>query len=411
MRFSVPLLLATVTAVSCLPSRTLSPAPTTTPIHDRREQISSLSTQPPAPGQYFTTTQHVTIPGMTNDHVTLPAKTIDIAIPTCTTTAKPDSNGHVPPGECGAFWNYYPSFAAAAAFAILFAILTATHIWQAAKYKKAWCWVIIMASIWETLAFLFRAISTKHQQSSGIYLVFQIFILLAPIWVNAFAYMTLGRMIHFFHPRQAVLGLPASTLAALFVALDIVSFAVQLAGGSMAGPTTPPAEQMRAIHIYMGGIALQEFFILLFLGLTLVFHRDMRRVAAATASPAGTSYSSAAATSWRPLLWALYVSLAMITTRIVFRLVEFSSGHEADNPLLVREAYFYALEAAPMALAVAACNVAHPAAAMRGPESEMPGLFGMLKQSVARRRRRGAGHVPLERDVEEQELTCHGRRR
>lgn len=46
---------------------------------------------------------------------------------------------------------------------------------------QAWCWVIIMASIWETLAFLFRAISTKHQQSSGIYLVFQIFILLAPI--------------------------------------------------------------------------------------------------------------------------------------------------------------------------------------------------------------------------------------
>ncbi|KAL9941143.1 hypothetical protein ACHAO5_009294, partial [Verticillium nonalfalfae] len=67
------------------------------------------------------------------------------------------------------------------AFAILFTVLTAIHIWQAARYKKAWCWVIIMASIWETLAFLFRAISTKHQQSSGIYLVFQIFILLAPI--------------------------------------------------------------------------------------------------------------------------------------------------------------------------------------------------------------------------------------
>lgn len=50
--------------------------------------------------------------------------------------------------------------------------------------SQRWCWVIIMASIWEMMAFIFRALSTKDQQSSGIYLVFQIFILLAPICMS-----------------------------------------------------------------------------------------------------------------------------------------------------------------------------------------------------------------------------------
>ncbi|KAM0284391.1 hypothetical protein ACHAQH_001967 [Verticillium albo-atrum] len=395
MRFSAVLLLVAATTAVALPSGSL-PAPTPSQSLKRRRDTTSHSTTSPTPTGYFTTTKHITIPGATDDHVTIPAKTIDIAIPTCITTAKPDPNGHIPPGECGTFWNYYPSFAAAVAFAALFASLTAIHIWQAVKHKKAWCWVIIMASIWETLALLFRTISTKHQQSSGIYLVFQIFILLAPIWVNAFAYMTLGRMIHYFHPSRSLIGLPAPALAALFVALDIVSFAVQLAGGSMAGPNAPPADQMRAIHVYMGGIALQEFFILLFLGLALLFHRDMRRAA--------SRLDGKSPGSWRPLLCALYFSLAMITARIIYRLVEFSSGHGLDNPLIAKEAYFYVLEAVPMALAVAVYNVVHPAAVMSGPGSEMPGVYAMLKLAVARRR----GHLPLGRREEERELTDRG---
>jgi len=38
-----------------------------------------------------------------------------------------------------------------------------------------------MASTWETCAFTFRAVSAKNQQSVGIYLIFQIFVLLAPL--------------------------------------------------------------------------------------------------------------------------------------------------------------------------------------------------------------------------------------
>lgn len=130
---------------------------------------------------YFTTTNLITIPGETNSLFTRPAQTITIDLPKCSQTIKPDANGYVPPGTCNALWNYYPSFAAAIVFSILFGILTALHIWRAVHHRKKWCWVIIVASAWETLAFVFRTISTKHQQSTAVLLVFQIFVLTAPL--------------------------------------------------------------------------------------------------------------------------------------------------------------------------------------------------------------------------------------
>lgn len=84
----------------------------------------------------FISTKHIIIPGVTNSHVTLAPHTIEIAIPTCVQTITPDKNGYVPPGTCNALWNYYPKFAAALIFAILFGALTMVHVWQASAYKK-----------------------------------------------------------------------------------------------------------------------------------------------------------------------------------------------------------------------------------------------------------------------------------
>jgi len=123
------LVLASVTTALAVSSS--FPTPTTT--------LSETATASPVASTtsvYFLTTEYITIPGVTNAHVTIPAKTIDIAIPTCIHTIKPDKNGYVPPGTCGALYDYYPSFAAAIVVAVLFGMLTVAHITQAAIYKK-----------------------------------------------------------------------------------------------------------------------------------------------------------------------------------------------------------------------------------------------------------------------------------
>jgi hypothetical protein len=158
--------------------------------------------------EYYTSTNLITIAGETNAAVTRAGNTITIAIPTCRSTIIPDPNGYVPPGTCGSLWNYYPSFGAAATFTGIFMIIMAVHGWQIVVYRKVcehhlvysftintvwaahvncsrdlqgWCWVIITACAWETIAMLFRTVSTKYQQSSSMVLVFQIFILTAPL--------------------------------------------------------------------------------------------------------------------------------------------------------------------------------------------------------------------------------------
>ncbi|CAM1511944.1 Fc.00g094570.m01.CDS01 [Cosmosporella sp. VM-42] len=391
------LLFATASLAAVIPSS--APTPTSTSLANLAARETTASEESnldttALPTGIFTTTDHIIIDGVTNSHVTIPAKTIDISRPTCIQTITPDGNGYVPPGTCGAIWDYYPKFIAAIVFAALFAIVTAVHVWQAAKYKKTWCWVIIMASLWETMAFVFRALSSKHQQSSGIYLVFQIFILLAPLWVNAFAYMTLGRMVYYFLPSRSILRMPAATLAAIFVGLDIVSFIIQLVGGTMASPHSPYDEQQKAIHIYMGGIGLQEFFILVFVGLCIVFQREVSKL-----DGHGRGFMNFFRAPWGILLCTLYFSLAAITVRIVYRLIEFSGGMGQDNDLTTHEAYFYILEAVPMFFAIMAFNLVHPGRIMTGPESEMPGLFSTLKAKFSRRK-----HQKLMDDASSEEM-------
>jgi hypothetical protein len=60
-------------------------------------------------------------------------------------TMTPDKNGWVPYEACNAHYAYYPSFAAALFFTVVFALSLIAHITQASTYKK-WklCWPLVM---------------------------------------------------------------------------------------------------------------------------------------------------------------------------------------------------------------------------------------------------------------------------
>ncbi|KAJ7735329.1 RTA1 like protein-domain-containing protein [Mycena metata] len=354
-------LVGCVSMASALVVRTADASPTATAV--------STPTPTAFPTGEFLTTKFLTVAGHTDAHATVPGHTITLVLPTCIQTEIPDKNGFVPPGTCHALYDFYPSFAAAVLFSVLFGVVMALHIAQAVKYKTTFCWVIIMACFWEFSSFVTRAISTKYQQSEGLALVTQILVLIAPLWVNAFDYMVLGRMIHYFLPSHSMFGVSGSLFGMTFVMLDVVSFVIQLVGGSLAGPTAPESEVFKGIHIYMGGIGLQQFFIFIFLGLAARLHRQLQAL-----ERNGTGKKN-----WRPLLFTLYASLGLITIRIFFRLIEFSGGKEADkNPLPFHEAYFYVFEAVPMVFALAAMNIVHPGFVLVGPDADMPGLKALL---------------------------------
>lgn len=168
-----------------------------------------------------------------------------------------------------------------------------------------------MAAIWELGAFFTRTLSTKNQQSVGLVFISQVLVLLAPLWVNAFDYMLFARIVHYFIPTKSLFGIRAGTFAIVFVALDVVVFAIQLVGGTTAGPNDSPDQIQKGIHIYMGGIGLQEFFIVCFLGLVVRFQLEVGKIAGKDNSLTGASgvWDGKA----RRLLWTLYASMGFIT--------------------------------------------------------------------------------------------------
>ncbi|KAH7348338.1 RTA1 like protein-domain-containing protein [Rhexocercosporidium sp. MPI-PUGE-AT-0058] len=199
--------------------------------------------------------------------------------------------------------------------------------------------------------------------------------------MNAFSYMVLGRMIHFYIPDHRLLRLKASTFATCFVLLDIICFIIQLIGGGMAGVGAPPEQMKTGLDIYKAGIALQEVFVILFIGLAIMFQLKMRGLQSSAILPFEKR-------TWPRLLYAVYASLTFISARIVFRLVEFSHGTTSDNQILNLEWYQYVFDSIPIFFAGFVLVVCHPGMFMQGPDSVMPVATWRKKCALRRERRK-----------------------
>lgn len=68
--------------------------------------------------------------------------------------------------------------------------------------------------------------------------------------------------------------------------------------------------------------------------------------------------------------------------RIIYRLIEFGPGVNAENKLLIHEGYPLGLDAFPMLLALALLNIVHPGFVLRGPDSEFPKITRAEKKAV-----------------------------
>ncbi|KAL1953953.1 hypothetical protein VTO42DRAFT_1999 [Malbranchea cinnamomea] len=257
-------------------------------------------------------------------------------------------------------WLYCGSFPAATLFASLFFVLTTIHFIQMFVFRKKFCWVIVMAGLWSIAGFALRALSTRMMRDMGPFIPMQLLIILAPLWLNAFVYMVLGRMIHFFIPDQRCFGIKARRLTVIFLLLDIFSFLVQGVAGSLMSSEDSPDLVKIGIKIYMAGVGIQELFIVIFSGLAMRFHYKMNQIDAVQPS----------LLPWRSLLYTVYAGLFLITLRIIYRLIEYSQGTE--SAIAKAEAAFYILDATPMVIAMLLFNIFHPGRALVGPDSEFP---------------------------------------
>ncbi|KAI8307212.1 hypothetical protein K4K61_003753 [Colletotrichum sp. SAR11_59] len=229
-----------------------------------------------------------------------------IISPTETTAAAcisiaPDSNGHVPYGACYGVWPYVPSFEGNLALAILFGLSTLVHLAQAVMYKQRYCWVIIMAGVWETSAFVLRTLGAKNGRVLPFYIISSLTFMLAPLWINAYAYMVGARIVHFSPPDRRVFRVKASYMTKLFVGADLVCFGVQGAGGSMLSGQGSASSMQTGKVLYTAGCIVQLIFIAIFTAVVVQLHVKIRKN-----PPSAWNANSL------QLIWVIFIVLVLI---------------------------------------------------------------------------------------------------
>ncbi|KAH8817363.1 RTA1 like protein-domain-containing protein [Xylogone sp. PMI_703] len=264
----------------------------------------------------------------------------------------------LPFGDPNTKWNLYcPSVAAAVIFSILFGLTMGMHIYQAVKFVKTFCWVCIMGAAWEFLAYVTRYFSIEHPTNNSWYEISTLLVLLAPLWINAFEYMLLGRMIHFFLPSKQILGIEARKVGRYFVFGDIGSFITQLFGGVMIIKSKSSA----GFRIYTAGCVLQAVVVIIFIGLVVVFDKQVSQ-----------GFNRSGAREAKRMVIIMYLSTFVIMIRIIFRIIEFSAGVNSSLTANIEghEFYIYVFDALPLFVALVLLNVVHPGTVLVGPDSE-----------------------------------------
>lgn len=236
------------------------------------------------------------------------------------TTAVPGKYGNVPITACNSNYNFDPSFSAAVAVSVIFGILTVAHFTEAVIFKKRYAWVLIMGALWEFLAFVTGALGAHDQQSAGFSIAHTLLFLLAPLWINAFVYMTFSRMIYYFLPDKTIGIFRATGMSKWFVWADVFTFIVQAVGGTMASPGASSNIIQTGLHVYTAGVAFQELFIMIFLGLMIMFHRRALQLDSNPQPMKLDGFDSEPGMTkknWKGLLLALYAVLALISVSVL----------------------------------------------------------------------------------------------
>ncbi|KAK5285125.1 hypothetical protein LTR55_011507 [Exophiala xenobiotica] len=312
-------------------------------------------------------------------------------------------------------WEYCPSFAAAILFAVLFGITSSAHVIQAFIYRKPFAAVLIMGALWEFGGYVARILSIKSELSSGVFTAQLLLILLAPLWINAYVYMLLGRMIHIFLKSDRVYGIKARLITRIFVIFDIVAFLIQATGGMLTGPGVSVKLQKIGLNVYTGGVGAQLLFLAIFVALAVGFQRRLNKqqrtayhatcpdqITVCHSSPYGSATlalesqdpsPAASRTSLefhspeptpddslaKPVIRTMYAVLFLIIARNVYRLAEFASG--AHSPTVTHEWYAYIFDAVPMFVALVVLNIFYPRKALQGPRCDFSEQDNQRKQS------------------------------
>lgn len=185
---------------------------------------------------------------------------------------------------------------------------------------------------------------------------------IAPVFISASIYLSLARIIAVY--GRDVSRLAPRTLALVFIASDFASLVLQAIGGGMADTSNDVATGNTGRWVMVAGLLLQAISLAVFLLLSLDFFLLLGRRRGAALDPTPARARLRASLHFRLFLAALFLAVAAILARSVFRVAELWGGFRGD--LWNNETDFLVLDGAMMALAALLLTLLHPGPAFAG---------------------------------------------
>ncbi|KAK7537028.1 RTA1 like protein-domain-containing protein [Phyllosticta citribraziliensis] len=270
-------------------------------------------------------------------------------------------------------YKYDPSSVAAIVFAVLFGLSSALHIAQMLKMRTWYMTAFIFGALFETVAYVFRAVNTFEDYGHWTLVPFilqAVLSLVAPSLLAASIYMILGRII-LLTDAEPLSMMRKRWLTKFFVVGDVFAFLVQCMGAGILSGADSRSSQDRGEMVIIIGLIVQLLFFGFFIIVAAVFHWRLNK------SP--TEASLRPETRWRYYLTALYGTSLFILVRCLFRLIEYIQGQ--DGYLLSKEVFLYVFDAVLMFLVCAWFNWWHPSeigVLLRGDKAATNG-FALLR--------------------------------
>ncbi|KAK3697370.1 hypothetical protein LTR37_017515 [Vermiconidia calcicola] len=224
------------------------------------------------------------------------------------------------------------SVAAAAVFASLFTLLTFANIFRLFQRRAWFCVPFTIGGIMETTGYISRALGSSNPTSTALKIVQVLCILLAPVLFAATIYMTLGRVVRATDGETYSL-LRSTWITKIFVSGDIVCFVTQAIG---AGVIAAGGTASLGGDIVLAGLVMQIVVFGFFVCVGVRFHLRLRR------QPTAQSETF----RWERHMVAMYIMSAAITSRNIYRVVEYCMG--ADGYIMRHEWTLYVFDAAMM---------------------------------------------------------------
>ncbi|KAH7070242.1 hypothetical protein FB567DRAFT_216965 [Paraphoma chrysanthemicola] len=295
-------------------------------------------------------------------------------------TVRPDVNGWVPPGTCGYISRpYYPSFIAALVFSTAAAVVLAGFLHMIVRVARqrprlldqstpSWRHRLLLPvfgtliSTCLLIAYVLRALGTRHQQVHEFVSISDTLVLMCPILTFALDCILLLRMTTTILPNENLAGVKVQDISrCLFIVIPLLAVE-QLIASILIAPKHRPSPSRQdtstailGLKLYLVGIGIQGIIVISTIFLALVLHRRNRdrEIETYEVKERESSDDCRSLHTWRLAVYALLFSLAAIATRITYRLVELSGIFTGYLPVLIhKEIFFYTLECLPVLAAV-----------------------------------------------------------